>query len=94
MEVQQMMELLLKDIIAIHAEMDVDRKKDKEEMPTRMNDNMKSYQEVEADHKELLARLEDDRQAERRFLKEMMLMTDTGHKEIMAEIKTEMTSIT
>jgi hypothetical protein len=31
--------------------------------------------------------LEDDRQAERRFLKEMMQIMDTSHKEIMAEIK-------
>jgi hypothetical protein len=32
---------------------------------------------------------EDDRQAQRRFLKEMMQMMDTSHKEIMAEIKPE-----
>jgi hypothetical protein len=41
----------------------------------------------EADHKELLARLEDDRQAERRFLKEMMQIMQTGHKEIRAVIE-------
>jgi 3-dehydroquinate synthetase len=50
-----------------------------------------AYQEkAEISHKEFLARLEDDRQAELRFLKEMMQM-DTGHMEIMAEIKPEMT---
>jgi hypothetical protein len=42
-----------------------------------------------ADMEEMEARLEDDRQAEQRFLKELMQMMDTGHKKIMAEIKPE-----
>jgi hypothetical protein len=47
-----------------------------------------AYQEkAEIGHKESLSRLEDDRQAEQRFLKDMMQLMDTSHKEIMAEIK-------
>jgi hypothetical protein len=47
-----------------------------------------------ADMEEMEARLAEDRQAERRFLKEMMQIMEAGHKEIMAEIKPEMTSNT
>jgi hypothetical protein len=36
MEMQQMMELLLKEIRAIHAEMDANRKKENDEIEARM----------------------------------------------------------
>jgi hypothetical protein len=59
-----------------------------EEMIEDLLAKMDANQEkAEANHKELLARLEDDRQVKRRFLKEMMQIMDTSHKEIMAEIK-------
>jgi hypothetical protein len=73
MDTQQMLELLLKKIRTNQENMEADWKADKEE--------------IEADHKELLARLEENIQADQRFLKEMMQMMDISHKEIMAEIK-------
>jgi hypothetical protein len=49
---RQMMELLLKEIRAIHAEMDADRKKDNEDFLARWDANMKAWREkAEADMK-------------------------------------------
>jgi hypothetical protein len=62
------------------------------EMLARMDANMKSYKaKTVADHKELLSRLEADRQADQREPKEMMMkMMDTSHKEMVAETNPEM----
>jgi hypothetical protein len=66
----------------------MDMEKFFERLTAKMDANQaKAETDREADHKELLARLEDDRQAERRFLKEMMQIMDTSHKEVMAEIE-------
>jgi hypothetical protein len=106
MEMQQMMEFLLNELRAIRqadkkemeanrktdkedflAILDADRKKDKEDFMAKLD----FYQaKTEAGHKELLSRLEDDRQAEPRERKEMMMkMMDTSHKEMVAENKPE-----
>jgi peroxiredoxin family protein len=49
-----------------------------------------NQEKAEIGHKEFLARLEDDRQADGRELKEMMMkMMDTSHKEMVTETKPE-----
>jgi hypothetical protein len=58
------------------AKMDADRKTDQE----------KADADRKADMEEMEARLAEDGQAEQRFLKEMIQIMDTSHKEIMAEI--------
>jgi hypothetical protein len=78
---QQMKEFLLNELRA-------DRKTDREDFMAKLD---ASQEKAEVGHKELLARLEDDRQATRRELKKMMEeMMDASHKEMVAEIKSEM----
>jgi hypothetical protein len=70
MDMGKLWQLLLVKMEANKEEMKANRKTEKEE-------RKKDMEEMEADHKELLTRLEDDRQAERRFLKEMMQIMDS-----------------
>jgi flagellar biosynthesis chaperone FliJ len=80
METQQMTEFLLK--------MEANRNKYQDDLMKKLDADRKTdKEEIKTNQAKLLARLEDDRQDERRFLKEMMQIMDTSHKEIMAESK-------
>jgi hypothetical protein len=76
MNSQQMSELLLKKMDTIQAKTDPillamqkKRETDKEDFTAKLDANQ---EKAEIGHRELLARLEDDRQANRRELKETM----------------------
>jgi hypothetical protein len=76
MESQQMMELLLKEIRAGQGKADA------------MREEIRTHQtKAEAGHRELLAKLEDDRQADWKAWREEMA---ASHKETVAETKSEM----
>jgi hypothetical protein len=64
------------------------RETDKEDFMAELDANQ---EKAEIGHKELLGRLEHDRQADRRDLKEMLEeMMCASHKEMVTEIKPEM----
>jgi hypothetical protein len=76
-------EEMLAELDARQEKVEANRKKEKEDLMAKLD----AYQaKTEAGHKELLSRLEDDRQAERREWKEMM---GTSQMEMVAENKPE-----